>query len=101
MRDETSLSEVEPDLGEIDAYETRDEPPFPLVIRGYDRHSVDEHVELLTMRVAELEALQSPSIAVQAEQPRRFIDYFIFLIFAFRIKKGVVSSFLEDGVSRS
>jgi vacuolar-type H+-ATPase subunit H len=66
MRDETSLSEVEPELGAIDAYETRgDEPLFPFVIRGYDRRMVDEHVELLTERVAELEALQSPSVAVQ------------------------------------
>ena len=66
MRDETSLSEVEPGLGEIDAYETRgDEPLFPFVIRGYDRRLVDEHVELLTERVLELEALQSPSVAVQ------------------------------------
>ena len=66
MRDETALSEVEPELGAIDAYETRgDEPLFPFVIRGYDRRMVDEHVELLTARVAELEALQSPSVAVQ------------------------------------
>jgi cell division septum initiation protein DivIVA len=66
MRDETGLSEVEPELGAIDAYETRpDEPLFPLVIRGYDRRMVEEHVELLTGRLAELEAMQSPSVAVQ------------------------------------
>jgi vacuolar-type H+-ATPase subunit H len=66
MRDETSLSEVDPELGAIDAYEMRgDEPLFPFVIRGYDRRLVDEHVELLTERVLELEALQSPSVAVQ------------------------------------
>jgi vacuolar-type H+-ATPase subunit H len=66
MRDETSLREVEPELGEIDAYAGGgDESPFPLVIRGYDRRMVDEHVELLTARLVELEALQSPSVAVQ------------------------------------
>jgi cell division septum initiation protein DivIVA len=66
MRDETELREVEPELGAIDAYETRpDEPLFPLVIRGYDRRMVEEHVELLTGRLAELEAMQSPSVAVQ------------------------------------
>ena len=91
MRDETSLSEVEPDLGEIDAYETRDEPPFPLVIRGYDRHSVDEHVELLTMRVAELEALQSPSIAVQEALERVANDTGSILKEAHESADGVLS----------
>ena len=65
MRDEMSLTEVEPELGEIEAYETREEPPFPLVIRGYDRRSVDEYLEATAARLAELEALQSPSRAVQ------------------------------------
>jgi cell division septum initiation protein DivIVA len=66
MRDDTELQEVEPELGAIEAYETRpDEPLFPLVIRGYDRRMVEEHVELLTGRLAELEAMQSPSVAVQ------------------------------------
>jgi cell division septum initiation protein DivIVA len=65
MRDEMSLTEVEPELGAIDAYETRDEPPFPLVIRGYDRGSVDEYLEAATARLAELEVMQSPSLAVQ------------------------------------
>ena len=66
MRDETSMTEVEPELGAIDAYDARpDEPLFPLVIRGYDRRMVEEHVELLTARLAELEAMQSPSVAVQ------------------------------------
>jgi cell division septum initiation protein DivIVA len=75
MRDETSLREVEPELGEIDAYETRaDEPLFPLVIRGYDRRMVEEHVELLTGRLAELEALQSPSVAVQEALERVAAD---------------------------
>src|SRR5881275_1504204 len=66
MRDETGVRDVEPELGAIDAYDTRpEEPLFPLVIRGYDRHMVEEHVELLTARLAELEAMQSPSVAVQ------------------------------------
>jgi vacuolar-type H+-ATPase subunit H len=66
MRDETSLSEIEPELGAIDAYELRgDESPFPLVLRGYDRRSVDEYLEVTAARLAELEALQSPSMAVR------------------------------------
>jgi cell division septum initiation protein DivIVA len=65
MRDEMSLTGIEPELGAIEAYETRDEPPFPLVIRGYDRRSVDEYIDAASARLAELEALQSPSVAVQ------------------------------------
>ena len=66
MRDEMSLKEVEPELGAIEAYALdRDEPPFPLVIRGYDRRSVDDYLEATTARINELEALQSPSLAVQ------------------------------------
>src|SRR5436305_5628894 len=66
MRDEVSLSEVEPELGAIEAYETRaEEPLFPLVIRGYDRRSVEEYVEAATARLNELETMQSPSLAVQ------------------------------------
>lgn len=65
MRDEMSLSDVEPELGAIDAYETREEPPFPLVIRGYDRRAVDEYLELTSARLAEYEALQLPSVAVK------------------------------------
>jgi cell division septum initiation protein DivIVA len=65
MRDEMTLSDVEPELGAIDAYQTHDEPPFPLVIRGYERRSVDEYLELTAVRLAELEALQSPSLAVK------------------------------------
>jgi cell division septum initiation protein DivIVA len=75
MRDDTELREIEPELGAIDAYQTRpDEPLFPLVIRGYDRHMVDEHVELLTGRLAELEAMQSPSVAVQEALERVAAD---------------------------
>jgi cell division septum initiation protein DivIVA len=65
MRDETSLTEIEPELGAIDAYELpHDEPPFPLVIRGYDRRAVDDYLDATSARLAELEALQSPSVAV-------------------------------------
>ena len=65
MRDEMSLSDVEPELGAIEAYQTHDEPPFPLVIRGYDRRSVDEYLEATNARLAEFEALQLPSVAVK------------------------------------
>jgi cell division septum initiation protein DivIVA len=65
MRDEMSLSDVEPELGAIDAYETRDESPFPLVIRGYDRRAVDEYLEMTNSRLAEYESLQLPSVAVK------------------------------------
>src|SRR3954468_23429152 len=92
MRDETSLSEVEPELGAIDAYETRpDEPLFPLVIRGYDRRMVDEHVELLTERLAELEALQSPSVAVQEALERVANDTGSILKEAHETADGVLS----------
>jgi cell division septum initiation protein DivIVA len=92
MRDETSLSEVEPELGEIDAYETRgDEPLFPFVIRGYDRRMVDEHVELLTARVAELEALQTPSVAVQEALERVAADTGSILKEAHETADGVLS----------
>src|SRR3954451_19455688 len=66
MREEMSLTEVEPELGAIDAFDARtDEPPFPLVIRGYDRGSVDEYIQAVDARLAELEALELPSVAVQ------------------------------------
>ena len=65
MRDEMSLSDVEPELGAIDAYETREEPPFPLVIRGYDRRAVDDYLEMTSSRLAEYESLQLPSVAVK------------------------------------
>src|SRR3954471_17410295 len=65
MRDEMSLSDVEPELGAIDAYQSNDEPPFPLVIRGYDRRAVDEYLEMTAARLAEYEALQLPSVAVK------------------------------------
>ncbi|MEA2467546.1 MAG: hypothetical protein QOJ57_1672 [Thermoleophilaceae bacterium] len=65
MRDEMSLSDVEPELGAIDAYQTNDESPFPLVIRGYDRRAVDEYLDAVSARLAEYEALQLPSVAVK------------------------------------
>jgi cell division septum initiation protein DivIVA len=92
MRDETSLREVEPELGAIDAYETRaDEPLFPLVIRGYDRRMVEEHVELLTGRLAELEAMQSPSVAVQEALERVAADTGSILKEAHETSDGVLS----------
>jgi len=65
MRDEMSLTEVEPELGAIEAYQTNDEPPFPLVIRGYDRHAVDDYLEAASAKLAEYEALELPSLAVK------------------------------------
>jgi vacuolar-type H+-ATPase subunit H len=65
MRHEMTLSEVEPELGAIEAYETREEPPFPLVLRGYDRRAVDEYLQVTSARLAEFEALELPSVAVQ------------------------------------
>jgi cell division septum initiation protein DivIVA len=66
MANEMSLHEVEPELGEIDAYALpADEPPFPIAIRGYDRRSVEEFVDLISARVEELESLALPSRAVK------------------------------------
>src|SRR3954468_15037175 len=92
MRDETGVREVEPELGAIDAYETRaDEPLFPLVIRGYDRRMVEEHVELLAGRLAELEAMQSPSVAVQEALERVAADTGSILKEAHETADGVLS----------
>src|SRR3954464_8786845 len=63
MRDEMSLTDVEPELGAIDAYQSNDEPPFPLVIRGYDRRAVDEYLEMTAARLARDEAPQLPGVA--------------------------------------
>jgi cell division septum initiation protein DivIVA len=92
MRDETGVRDVEPELGAIDAYDTRpDEPLFPLVIRGYDRRMVEEHVELLTGRLAELEAMQSPSVAVQEALERVANDTGSILKEAHETADGVLS----------
>ena len=92
MRDDTSLREVEPELGAIDAYDARpDEPLFPLVIRGYDRRMVEEHVEILTGRLAELEAMQSPSVAVQEALERVAADTGSILKEAHETADGVLS----------
>src|SRR3954468_4146063 len=96
MRDEMSLREVEPELGAIDAYETREEPPFPLVIRGYDRRSVDEYLEAATARLAELEALQSPSLAVQEALERVANDTGSILKEAHETADGVLSRAHEE-----
>jgi cell division septum initiation protein DivIVA len=92
MRDETGVQDVEPELGAIDAYDTRpDEPLFPLVIRGYDRRMVEEHVELLTGRLVELEAMQSPSVAVQEALERVANDTGSILKEAHETADGVLS----------
>ncbi|MEA2411319.1 MAG: hypothetical protein QOC77_1880 [Thermoleophilaceae bacterium] len=97
MRDEMSLTEVEPELGAIDAYEMRgDEPPFPLVIRGYDRRSVDEYLEAATGRLAELEALQSPSLAVQEALERVASDTGSILKEAHETADGVLTRAREE-----
>jgi cell division septum initiation protein DivIVA len=97
MRDEMSLSEVEPELGAIDAYETRaDESLFPLVIRGYDRRSVEEYVEAVTARLAELEALQTPSVAVQEALERVANDTGSILKEAHETADGVLSRAREE-----
>jgi cell division septum initiation protein DivIVA len=97
MRDEMSLTEVEPELGAIDAYDARgDEPPFPLVIRGYDRRSVDEYLEAANARLAELEALQSPSVAVQEALERVANDTGSILKEAHETADGVMSRASEE-----
>lgn len=96
MRDEMSLTEVEPELGAIDAYEMRDEPPFPLVIRGYDRGSVDEYIEAVDARLAELEAMQSPSLAVQEALERVASDTGSILKEAHETADGVMTRAREE-----
>src|SRR4051812_1133339 len=97
MRDEMSLTEVEPELGAIDAYDARgDEPPFPLVIRGYDRRSVDEYLEATSARLAELEALQSPSRAVQEALERVADDTGSILKEAHETADGVLTRAREE-----
>lgn len=97
MRDERSLSEVEPELGAIDAYELpHDEPPFPLVLRGYDRRSVDEHLDATSARLAELEALQSPSLAVKEALERVADDTGGILKTAHETADGIVSRAREQ-----
>src|SRR3954454_575571 len=96
MRDEMSLTEVEPELGAIDAYETREEPPFPLVIRGYDRGSVDEYIQAVDARLAELEALELPSLAVQEALERVANDTGSILKEAHETADGVTSRAREE-----
>jgi cell division septum initiation protein DivIVA len=97
MRDEMSLTDVEPELGAIDAYEMRaDEPPFPLVIRGYERRSVDEYLEATSMRLGELEALQSPSVAVQEALERVANDTGSILKEAHETAEGVLTRAQEE-----
>lgn len=96
MRDEMSL-EVEPELGAIDAYELApDEPPFPLVIRGYERRSVDEYLDASSTRIAELEALQSPSLAVKEALERVADDTGGILKEAHETAEGVIRRAREE-----
>jgi vacuolar-type H+-ATPase subunit H len=91
MRDETSMTGVEPELGAIDAYALHpEEPPFPLVIRGYDRRLVDEYIDASSARIAELEALQSPSEAVRQALERVADDTGSILKEAHETADGVV-----------
>src|SRR3954454_3349404 len=96
MRDEMSLTEVEPELGAIDAYETREEPPFPLVIRGYDRGSVDEYIQAVDARLAELEVLELPSVAVQEALERVANDTGSILKEAHETADGVMTRAREE-----
>src|SRR3954463_12029250 len=97
MRDEMSLTEVEPELGAIDAYDARGaEAPFPLVIRGYERRSVDEYLDAANARLAELEALQSPSLAVQEALERVAADTGSILKEAHETADGVMSRAREE-----
>jgi cell division septum initiation protein DivIVA len=97
MRDEMSLRESEPELGEIDAYEMPiDDPPFPLVIRGYDRGAVDEYLEVTSARLDELEALQSPSVAVKEALERLADDTGGILKEAHGTAEGVMTRARED-----
>jgi DivIVA domain-containing protein len=97
MRDEMSLREVEPELGAIDAYElTPDDPPFPLVIRGYDRHAVDDYLDATAARINELEALQSPSIAVMQAVERVADDTGGILKTAHETADGIVTRAREE-----
>src|SRR3954451_9332126 len=97
MREEMSLTEVEPELGAIDAFDARtDEPPFPLVIRGYDRGSVDEYIQAVDARLAELEALELPSVAVQEALERVANDTGSILKEAHETADGVMSRAREE-----
>ncbi len=97
MRDEMSMTEVEPELGAIEAYELpHDEPPFPLVIRGYDRRSVDDYLDATSARLAELEALQSPSVAVMQAVERVADDTGGILKTAHETADGITSRARED-----
>jgi cell division septum initiation protein DivIVA len=97
MREEMSLTESEPELGAIDAYELpHEDPPFPLVIRGYDRRSVDEYLEVTSARLNELEALQSPSVAVQEALERVATDTGSILKEAHETAEGVLTRAREE-----
>jgi cell division septum initiation protein DivIVA len=66
-------------------------PAFPLVIRGYERRAVDDYVEALSARIAELEALQSPSVAVKQAVERAADDTASVLNTAHETADGIVT----------
>src|SRR5947209_16848414 len=43
----------------------REESPFPIVLRGYDRAAVDAHLDALNRLIAELKTARSPQAAVR------------------------------------
>ncbi|MGH2910021.1 MAG: DivIVA domain-containing protein [Solirubrobacteraceae bacterium] len=73
MPDQSSAASEHAILQEITApLETLPDDPlalvgadFPTVMRGYDRHAVDDYVEQMTRLVAELHATRSPEAAVR------------------------------------
>jgi cell division septum initiation protein DivIVA len=66
------------------------------VIRGYERRSVDEYLDLSSARIAELEALQSPSEAVRQALDRVAADTGGILKEAHETADGVLARAQED-----
>jgi DivIVA domain-containing protein len=66
--DETA---VEPPPDSPDEIESQPVPPdvrdvsFPVSVRGYDRHAVDDYVAQVDRAITELEATRSPEVAVK------------------------------------
>src|SRR5947209_14306912 len=48
----------------------REEPPFPIVLRGYDRGAVDERIDGLNRLIEELRTARSPQAAVRSALDR-------------------------------
>src|SRR5947209_1488354 len=47
-----------------------EEPPFPIVLRGYDRTAVDEHIDNLNRVIEERRTARSPQAAVRSALDR-------------------------------